>query len=259
MRLVSLGDLILDVVVAVDGPLIAGDDRPAETHVGAGGQAANVAAWAARLGAESRYVGKRGADPSGELATRELAAHGVDVAGPVGGRGGVVVSIAGDGERSMASDRGSATELEPDELEPGWFDCDVLHISGYTLLTEPAASAAERAAVLARKAGASISLDLSAWSLVDERFRGRVRRLGPDTVFATEREAAAFGELDSAWVIKRGALGVRVGGVDHPALPAEVVDPTGAGDALAAGYLVGGVTLGLEAAAQCCAKLGAMP
>ena len=30
-------------------------------------------------------------------------------------------------------------------------------------------------------------------------------------------------------------------GVDHPAHPADVVDPTGAGDALAAGYLVGGV------------------
>ena len=45
----------------------------------------------------------------------------------------------------------------------------------------------------------------------------------------------------------------------HPALPIGLVDPTGAGDAFAAGYLVGGVALGLEAAARCCAKLGAMP
>ncbi len=225
MRLVSLGDLILDVVVGLEGDLVVGDDRTAETHVGAGGQGANVAAWAAALGAEARYVGKRGADAAGELAMRELAAHGVEVAGPVGGRGGVVVSIAADGERSMASDRGSATELAPADLEASWFDCDVLHVSGYALLVEPSASAAERGVALARTAGASISVDLSSWSLVDERFRERVQRIAPDVVFATEREQAAFGSFDVAWVIKRGPLGVRVDGVDHPTLASDVARP----------------------------------
>jgi sugar/nucleoside kinase (ribokinase family) len=38
-----------------------------------------------------------------------------------------------------------------------------------------------------------------------------------------------------------------------------VVDTTGAGDALAAGMLVGGVEVGLAAAARCVAQLGAMP
>ena len=38
-----------------------------------------------------------------------------------------------------------------------------------------------------------------------------------------------------------------------------VVDTTGAGDALAAGFLVGGVELGAEAAARCVAQIGAMP
>jgi sugar/nucleoside kinase (ribokinase family) len=37
------------------------------------------------------------------------------------------------------------------------------------------------------------------------------------------------------------------------------VDATGAGDAFAAGYLLGGVSLGLDAAAQSVAKMGAMP
>src|SRR5262249_21374243 len=45
--LASLGDLILDVVVHLDAPLLPGDDRRATTRVGAGGQAANAAAWAA--------------------------------------------------------------------------------------------------------------------------------------------------------------------------------------------------------------------
>ncbi len=259
MRLVSLGDLILDVIVGLDGPLIPGDDRKATTLVGAGGQAANVAAWAASLGAETRYVGKRGADAAGELATRELASHGVEIVGPASGRNGVVVSIAAGGERSMASDRGSATELEPDELDPAWFRCDRLHVSGYALLVEPVAAAALRAAELARAEGAAISVDLSAWSLIDDRFRERVRRCEPETVLATEAECDAFGPLDTAWVVKRGADGVRVAGVNHPALATEVIDPTGAGDAFAAGFLVGGVRLGLAAAARCCAKLGAMP
>ena len=59
--------------------------------------------------------------------------------------------------------------------------------------------------------------------------------------------------------MKRGADGVVVDGEAYPAVPTEVVDATGAGDAFAAGFLVGGVEAGLEAAARCCAKLGAMP
>ena len=42
-------------------------------------------------------------------------------------------------------------------------------------------------------------------------------------------------------------------------MPIDVVDSTGAGDALAAGFLVGGIELGLEAAARCVATAGAMP
>jgi sugar/nucleoside kinase (ribokinase family) len=42
-------------------------------------------------------------------------------------------------------------------------------------------------------------------------------------------------------------------------LAAEVVDSTGAGDALAAGFLVGGIDLGLEAAARCVGQMGAVP
>jgi ribokinase len=47
--------------------------------------------------------------------------------------------------------------------------------------------------------------------------------------------------------------------VELPARTGRVVDATGAGDALAAGFLVGGPELALEAAARCVAQLGAMP
>jgi sugar/nucleoside kinase (ribokinase family) len=259
MLLASIGDLILDVIVQLDGPLVPGDDRLAATRVGAGGQAANVAAWAASLGVEARFIGKRGADAAGELAARELRGHGVEVVGPEEGRNGVVVSIAMGGDRSMASDRGSAPDLQPGELDPAWLDCSALHVSGYSLLREPLALAALRAAELARAAGARVSIDLSSWTLIDGPFRKRVAELAPEVAFASEREREALGELATSWIVKHGAGGVTVDGVNHAALPTDAVDPTGAGDAFAAGYLIGGVPLGLEAAARCCAKLGAMP
>ena len=54
----TLGDLLLDVVVRLDTGLVPGDDQPAHTSTGPGGQAANVAAWAASLGADATFVGR---------------------------------------------------------------------------------------------------------------------------------------------------------------------------------------------------------
>jgi sugar/nucleoside kinase (ribokinase family) len=259
VRLATLGDLLLDVIVRLDEPLVPGDDRMATTLTWPGGQAANVAAWAASLGADARFVGRTGDDAAGELVRRELARRAVAVSGPVAGRTGVVVSIAAAGDRTMVSDRGTAADLSPRDLDGAWFDCDVLHVSGYSLLLEPIASAAQEAAGLARAHGARVSLDLSTFTLIDDTFRSRVRNVAPDVVFGTERERDALGELPAQWVVKRGALGVVVGGVETPAPAVAVVDTTGAGDALAAGFLVGGAQLGVETAARCVAQAGAMP
>src|SRR6195256_4231458 len=90
----TIGDLILDVLVLPDQPLAPDADTPATIRFAAGGQAANVAAWASALGATSRLICKRGTDVSSELAAAELARYGVEICGPVAaGRGGVVVSV----------------------------------------------------------------------------------------------------------------------------------------------------------------------
>jgi len=266
MLVCTVGDLLLDVIVRLEGPLSPGDDTLATTRAGAGGQAANVAAWAAALGARARLLAKRGEDAAGEVCAAELAGRGVEVVGPVSGRTGVVVSlVAKNGERTMCSDRGAAPELRAEELEPIWLSgCDALHVSGYALLREPAACAAEEACRLARDAGARVSVDLSSAAAIQahgsERLWALLARLGPETVFATEPEHEALGDdLDTQWVVKLGARGVSVDGRVYDAAPASVVDTTGAGDALAAGFLVGGPGLGLEAAARCVAKLGSMP
>jgi ribokinase len=258
-----LGDLMVDVVARLFGPLAEGSDSPGVISYVGGGSAANTAAWLTRVAESAVFVGAIGDDAAGQAQVESLHRLGVDVRFRVDRTrptGTCLVLVAPTGERTMVPDPGANLALlehdvPVDEFRPG----DHLHVSGYALLREPAASAAERAVELARAAGARISLDLSAWSLVDDPFRERARRVAPDVVLATEGERDTFGPLDSVWVVKRGAHGVRVDGVDRPALPAEIVDPTGAGDAFAAGFLVGGVELGLEAAARCCAKLGAMP
>lgn len=262
--IVSLGDLLLDVIVRLRQPLAEGADADAVTRLGSGGQAANVAAWVAELGGQARFVGKRADDEAGGIASRGLKAYGVEVRGPVvEGRTGTIVSlVAADGARTMASDRGVSPDFGPDELDPGWIEgCTHLHLAGYSLLRAPIDGTSLRAAALAPR----VSVDLSSWSAIrdfgPERFRERLAALRPAIVFANEDEERILGgPLEGCeWVLKRGPLGARFDGLDVPAVPAQVVDTTGAGDALAAGYLLGGPELALAAAARCVAKLGSMP
>ena len=277
MRIATLGDVMLDVIVRLDEPLAPGGDVRAATRAGAGGQAANVAAWAVSLGAEARCIAKRGDDATGELVARELAARGVELVGPVvAGATGVVVSIVGaDGERSLASDRGVAPSLEPSELDAGWLDCDVVHVSGYALLREPVSDAALLAATIARDRGARVSVDVAAWTEIRAfgpvRFRELIDVVAPDVLFATEAEWEMLGGAylsAPTGVIKRGPRGVTIvtedARLDLSPIDAEVVDTTGAGDAFAAGFLLGGsledaARRGLDAAARCVATVGSLP
>ena len=268
---------MLDVIVRLEQPLAHGDDVRAVTRTGAGGQAANVAAWAASLGAAARCIAKRGSDAAGELVASELVSHGVELVGPVGdGATGVVVSLVGaDGDRSMASDRGVAPTFAPDEIKGAWLECDVLHLSGYALLREPIVETALLAARLARGSGARISVDVAAWTEIRAygpmRFRELLDTIAPDVLFATEAEWEMLGGAylsAPTGLIKRGPRGVTVvtedARLDLAPVEAEVVDSTGAGDALAAGFLLGGsleeaARRGLEAAARCVARVGSLP
>jgi ribokinase len=277
VRIATLGDLLLDVIVRLDEPLSVGADAAAHIRTGAGGQAANVAAWCASLGAEACFVGKRSTDTAGRLVRAELEGHGVEVLGPEVSEGsGVVVSVVTpDGERTMASDRGVAPLLRAEEIDVRWFrGVDVLHIAGYSLLRRPIDEASARAAGAARAQGARISVDLSSWTAIRDygadAFRRRLEQLEPDLLLANEDENEVMGgDLPApSWVVKRGPAGAVAsrGGerIELPAEPAEVVDATGAGDAFTAGFLLGGTLeeatrRGLATAARCLSQPGAMP
>jgi sugar/nucleoside kinase (ribokinase family) len=265
--LCTLGDLLLDVVVRLEGPIAEDTDTYGRTRVGVGGQAANVAAWTVALGGRARFLGKRARDPVGRLLAEELEGRGVELAGPEEERGtGTVVSVATpDGARTMLSDRGVSVSLRPDELDESWLrGCEHLHVPAYSLVASPIREASLRAA----EAAPRLSVDLSSTAALEQAgvqvFRSLLAELRPNVVFATAAEAQLLEPIEAETVVvKRGAGGciVRKAGKEtaYPAERAEVVDTTGAGDAFAAGFLLGGPALALRAAARCVSSLGAMP
>jgi sugar/nucleoside kinase (ribokinase family) len=262
-----LGDAHLDVIVSMSGALAVDTDTPARVQLSVGGQGANVAAWAVALGEQSRLIAAVADDPAGVLVAGELARRGVDLVGPVtSGHTGVIVALSdGGAHRSMLTDRGVGPSLSAAAIDPYWLHgCSWLHLSGYSLVVEPAREAALAAALAARAGSARLSVDLSSAAAIAAfgiaSFRELITELAPDVVFADRAEADLVGEFAGIEVIRKlGADGVLAGGRHYPAVATTPVDATGAGDAFAAGYLVGGVALGLAAAARAVATMGAMP
>jgi sugar/nucleoside kinase (ribokinase family) len=267
--LLSMGDLLLDVVVTPRAPLETGSDVPGTVAFRQGGSAANVARAFAGLGGRAALVASVGEDRWGRLLAASLRANGVRLhlvpaAAPTGRLAALVTP---DAERSFVTQREAADELSPGRLQPAWFrGVDVLHVPAYSLFSEPLGSAAARAARLAKESSALVSSDLSSRGPllafgVDET-RARLVSLGVDILFANRAEASALLgrapgrrplalarllEISPLAVVKEGAAGCRVlwrharsgAVVDLEVAAARVTatDTTGAGDAFAAGFL----------------------
>jgi sugar/nucleoside kinase (ribokinase family) len=249
--LVTVGDLVEDIVVWPAARARYATDNPAAVHRARGGSAANVAAFAAGL-VPARFIGCVGDDPVAGMLTGELAAAGVDVRVQRRGRTGTIVVLVDErGERTMYPDRGAAAELAP--VPAGWLaSAAVLHVPSYCFAAEPAASSVTRLVAAARQAGVTVSVDASSTGMIEDygldRYRGLLAALAPDILFANAREARLLGlpragPALTTTVVKDGARPATVTGpggaplsVPVPAaLPAR--DSTGAGDAFAAGFL----------------------
>jgi sugar/nucleoside kinase (ribokinase family) len=267
-----LGDVMLDVVVEPRAPLTADDDTPARITLSAGGQAANVAAWVVALGGRARLCGPGADSAAGHVVQSAMADRGVELWGSPNGRTGTVVSLlTGDG-RTMASDPGDVSWLD-DVRWGSWVDgADWLFVSGYALLRASAPHHIVEVARTARAHGTRVAVDLASARMLARYgagdFSRLCRSLHPSVVFATDAEWTATGGGFAAGgrtvlVLKHGGAGASfvIDGVadDRPVRPGPVVDVTGSGDALAAGYLVGGVDLAMDAAGRCVALRGAQP
>jgi ribokinase len=245
--LLSVGDLVLDVTIVPDRLLRPDDDTPAAIRVGGGGQAANFCAWAASLGEATRLVCRVGRDDTAERLVAELTAGGVDVRAVRGDdpTGVIAVMVGPGGERTMATQRGASVGLRPEQLERDWFTgVRLLHLPAYSLFREPLAAAAWTAVEMARAEGAVVAVDLSSTAGLIEygasRMVSDLERLRPEMLFATAAEAEVLHvpveDLARLAVIKLGSAGCQIGHRRITAPPVEEIDPTGAGDALAAAF-----------------------
>ena len=243
---------MVDVVAALPGPLAHGSDTPAAISHHQGGSGANVAAWLAAAGAEVAFAGRAGADPLGDAAVAALAGVALAVErDPERPTGTCIVLVHPGGERTMIPDAGANDALELRELPEGAH----LHLTGYTLLREGSRPAALRALALARErgdrrlrrpvvggaAGARAGvpgLGRRRRAAAPQRRRGaRADRRGRPGARRPRARGAASAEV----VVTLGADGALWSDGERvlraPAVAAEVVDTTGAGDAFAAGLL----------------------
>ena len=254
----TVGGLVEDIAVRLDGPVNLASDTPAVIRRRRGGSAANMAVSVARHGGAARFIGQIGDDAIGTVLVDALQVDGVEVVVRRGGRTGtIVVLVDAAGERTMLTDRGACADLaDPD---PAWLDgLSVLHVPMYSFTGGALADTAATLVDWAHERSILVSVDLSSEALIESMGAGAMAalldRLRPDVVLANDLEAAAFGGIDAVAavagiaVVKQGARPALVhqhtavdpaaGWMEVPVPSVPVVrDTTGAGDAFAAGFL----------------------
>jgi 2-dehydro-3-deoxygluconokinase len=228
-----------------------------------GGAESNVACHLRALGVSSAWVSAVGDDPFGRALVDEIAAAGVDVSAvyvdPARPTGMYIKESGAHGSPVRYYRTGSAASAMGPELLAK-LDLDgvrVIHLSGITPALSDSCLALIRAVLVAPRAETLVSFDVNfrpvLWSGRDP---GVLRELADaaDIVLTGDDEAqAVWGTGDPAalhallpgpatLVVKHGERGVTLveGGappVFAPALRVDVVEPVGAGDAFAAGFL----------------------
>lgn len=254
-----IGDLVEDVIVWLEEPIRHGTDTEVEIFHTRGGSAANVAAFASRLG-PTRFIGCVGDDPLGESLVKGLVDDGIDVRIQRRGKTGtIVILIDQDGERTMLPYRGAATLLE--DVPESWLDgLELLHVPAYTFKGEPVSTTVTDLILRARERGIMVSIDASSTGMLThygvDKFLKLMQELRPNFLIGNQSESEFLGLCnngepgpnlpllpDTIVVTKAGADPTVIHGalegkitVSVPCVT-EVRDLTGAGDAFAAGFL----------------------
>jgi fructokinase len=264
MDIICLGELLIDMFPTEVGRSM--------TEVSAfrpkpGGAPANVAVAAARLGAQSGFIGKVGDDPFGHYLENVLKIEGVDTQGirfDSQARTTLVFIAMPDvhsAEFVFYRNPGADMLLRPEELPVITLQSTgCLHFGSLSLIDEPIRSTTLRAIEISRAAGALISFDVNyrpaLWDSREEAYQ-RVMNTLPlvDLVKVNEIELdllTGSEELESSTrallshgprlcVVTLGAQGSFFqNGLDSALISGfevETVDATGCGDAFIAGLL----------------------
>lgn len=248
-------------------------ESAATLHVDVAGAESNVAVYLADHAVRARWVSRLGDDAFGRRVARTIGAAGVDVSGvaldPVRPTGVLfkdprpAAAPGASGTRVTYYRRGSAASAMGPHLldDPALRTASLWHLTGITPALSDSCRSLARAVLSLTGAGdghrPAISFDVNYRpALWDEPPGGLLRELADaaDIVFAgldeatalwgAVREPADVRELlpsPRILVVKDAASGATAfhpGGATHvPSLRVEVVEPVGAGDAFAAGFL----------------------
>jgi sugar/nucleoside kinase (ribokinase family) len=233
MRLVSVGNIVVDVLLSVPALPERGGDVLATSGGMSPGGSFNTLVAATRQGLASAYAGGHGTGPMGDLVRAALAREGIALlTEPLDTDTGFdVAMVDAEGERSFVTAFGAEARITAlPELPAG----DLVHVSGYGVLDTTNA-----AVILPWLAGVDgmvlfdpgpLAADIRSLDLV----RARTTWLS-----CNEREAALVGEGWAHTVIRLGPDGCLVDGVHVPGFPVTVVDTNGAGDAHVGAFLAG--------------------
>lgn len=259
-RIVVVGDLMNDIVVVPRGPIMPDTDTESLVRPRPGGSAANTAAWLGSLGAPVDFVGAVGgadAEAHAELFRTGGVTPYLQV--EPGLPTGIIVILVRGEERSMLTERGANAAFSGVTLSDEVLDAAaILHVSGYTLVKDYGSGAAQGILERVRDRGIPFVVTPGSYGYLAEygvdRFLQDIR--GAEILIPNLAEGRLLsgkqGPLDvgrallkhaSIVLLTRGSLGVTLFRRDQPPLEvpappvAKLVDPTGAGDALAAGFL----------------------
>lgn len=289
-RVLVIGDVITDVIVRPEGPIVPGSDRRAKISVHPGGSASNQAAWLAHFGVPVALAARVG---QSDLAHQEAQLRAAGVIPLLSGdetlgTGMLVNIIAPDGERSFLTDRGASVTFSANDLPLSLLEgLTLVHVSGYALFAPGPRAAVMSFIAVARSRGITVTVDPASTGFLEE--------VGPDNFLGWTRDAAILfpnadearclsGRSDPAAqirfltdrydlvVVKRGGEGAEAANASvklRAAPPAvDVVDTTGAGDAFVAAFLaarLAGASLeaclkrGVEAGAEATTRIGGRP
>lgn len=259
-----IGDLVWDVLVKPDTQLQLGGDTTGQIMMTPGGSAANVATWLARLGSEVSFLGSVGHDVSGDLLIADMQREGVAthvVQLPDYPTSTIVVMIEPTGQRSMITNQGADFYLRPEDITPEALqNVRHLHVTAWSLFSEPPRAAVLHAVHAAKAAGATISFDPASYQMIEamgrDVFLAMMDTMPIDIFLPNRDEAAVLTGIDDTadmaqrlrarWpqmfvVIKLDADGCLV---SSPAVHQQItttavsaIDSTGAGDSFNAAFL----------------------
>jgi ribokinase len=224
-RITVVGSANVDLVARCERLPRAGETiGNAEFERVPGGKGANQAVAAARLGADTRFVGRIGVD---DLVLRSLAREGIDTSGVIrdqGESGVALVLVEASGENVIVVAPGANARLTPAEVDVGGSDAVISQLEIPTATVRAAAAQAPFFCLNASPAGASLDLE-------------------PDLLVVNRLEHEAIGPrggLVALTLGSEGAVLLEDGREVARARPPDVesVDGTGAGDAFCAALVV---------------------